>query len=305
MNVIKYFFVFVSIFCFSSFWGCGESQSTSRNVSDTSSTTSPEASASTKETGTTAQAGDRTVATINGIEYPFRWCPPGRFTMGSPSSEEGHGDDEHQHTVILSKGFWLLETPVTEEMWKSVMKDSSGSNNGAKYPVEDVSWLDCQKFLQKLNESAPAGRRYVLPTESQWEYACRAGTTGAYGGTGNIDEMGWYGYKKDLDSGIPGNSGGKSHPVGTKKPNAWGLFDMHGNVDEWCSDIYGDYPRKMVTDPTGVASGNATGSASGDRRVCRGGAYGYPCLGCRSAYRCSFEEGEKLAGLRIAVISEK
>ena len=243
----RYLFLFLTLLCFGPFWGCGESQ----NLSDNSktSTTSVEGSPIKKETKTARPAGDRTVATINGIEYAFRWCPPGRFKMGSPSSEEGRRDNERQHTVILSKGFWLLETPVTEEMWKSVMKDNSGSNNGPKYPVENVSWLDCQVFLKKLNEFAPAGRRYTLPTESQWEYACRAGTTGPYAGTGNLDEMGWYGFK-DYDNSIPGNCE-KIQPVGLKKPNAWGLLDMHGNVEEWCCDIFDDYPRGTVTDPQG------------------------------------------------------
>ena len=131
--------------------------------------------------------------------------------------------------------------------------------------MEQVSWENCQEFIAKVNQELELGLR--LPTESEWEYACRAGSTGAYGGTGDLDEMGWY----------SNNSGGKAHPVGRKKPNAWGLFDMHGNVAEWCADWYGHYPSRSVTDPTGPASGPS--------RVLRGGCWYFYAGDCRSAGR--------------------
>jgi formylglycine-generating enzyme required for sulfatase activity len=137
-------------------------------------------------------------------------------------------------------------------------------------PVEMVSWNDCRAFIDKINElSAKQGSRmrFALPTEAQWEFACRAGTIGAYCRKADLDEIGWY---KD-------NSGGKTHSVAAKKPNAWGLYDMHGNVWEWCEDLYGDYPSGIVTDPTG--------DSSGSDRVLRGGSWVSAARACRSAYR--------------------
>jgi len=129
---------------------------------------------------TVPKAGERFILNVNGIDYPFRWCPAGTFTMGSPASEADRGDDETQHQVTLSRGFWLLETQVTRGMWESVMGNNPSHFKGSKkLPVEQVSWRDCQGFIQKLNglNIAPSGFRFSLPTESQWEYACRAGTT--------------------------------------------------------------------------------------------------------------------------------
>ena len=223
-----------------------------------------------KQTGPSAklprQAGEvKTLTLPGGAEMRFRWCPAGTFTMGSPESEDGRDGDETQHQVTLTRGFWLGETPVTQKQWKSVMGDNPSVFKGANLPVEEVSWNDCQEFIQKVNAALNCGAR--LPTEAEWEYACRAGTSGAYGGTGELDELGWY----------DKNSGDKTHPVGQKKPNAWGLYDMHGNVWEWCSDWYGDYPSGSVTDPTGPSSGSS--------RVLRGGSWGCNARDCRSASR--------------------
>ncbi|MDO4583375.1 MAG: SUMF1/EgtB/PvdO family nonheme iron enzyme [Planctomycetia bacterium] len=207
-------------------------------------------------------AGERMTKTINGVEYAFRWCPAGSFTMGAGVSYE------KDHTVRLTKGFWMLETEVTQRMWKSVMgenpsgfsnagyrKDEVSGMNTDNFPVENVSWEDCQEFCRKLRS---LGLNVQLPTEAQWEYACRAGTTGEYGGTGNLDDMGWY---KD-------NSDERTHEVKTKKPNAWGLYDMHGNVWEWCQDWY-----------------DSEGPRSGTYRVYRGGGWINYAEHCRSANR--------------------
>lgn len=204
-------------------------------------------------------AGERNVITVNGIEFAFRWCPAGTFRMGSPTSEDGRGNSETQHQVTLTKGFWMMETEVTQKQWQAIMGYNPSSFIGDDLPVEQVSWNECQEFCEKTG--------LTLPTEAQWEYACRAGTTGAF--AGNLDEMAWY------DS----NSGGKTHSVGTKKANAWGLYDMHGNVCEWCQDWYGDYPGGSVTDPTEPSTDSS--------RVIRGGSWINLAWDCRSAFRFS------------------
>ena len=211
-----------------------------------------------------SKPGARMVKTVNGIEYAFRWCPAGTFTMGSPSSEPDRNDDETQHSVTLTRGFWMLETEVTQAMWKSVMGTDPSDFEGAQNPVERVSWHECDDFCKKL--SSKLRLTVSLPTEAQWEYACRAGTTGAY--AGDLGEMGWY--DEDFNT-------GSTHPVGQKKPNAWGLYDMHGNVWEWCQDWYGSYTTSPTSDPTGPNSGSY--------RVFRGGSWYHGARLCRSAYR--------------------
>ena len=152
---------------------------------------------------------------------------------------------------------------------------------GTTLAAENLSWDDCQGFMAKLQEKT--GRKFVLPTEAQWEYACRAGTTGDY--AGNLDAMAWYNQ----------NSGGTTHPVGQKQPNAWGLYDMHGNVWEWCRDWYGNYPGGSVTDPTGPPQGSL--------RVIRGGCWGFVAGYCRSAFRGRIDPGIRYVdlGFRLAL----
>ena len=240
------------------------------------------------------QAGERIVKTVDGIDYAFRWCPPGEFMMGSPSSEEKHADNETQHLVKLTKGFWLLETEVTQEMWQSVMGESIESKaqqgtilhdlcgTGPNFPMYYVSWEDCQEFCQKLSQKL--GQTVKLPTEAQWEYACRAGTTGAYAGT--LDEMAWY----------DDNSGPTPHVVGQKIPNAWGLYDMHGNVYEWCSDYYDKnyYSRSPTSDPENTATSRS--------RVGRGGGWCVAAEVCRSAHRDWSEPGYRGSGLGLRLL---
>ena len=211
------------------------------------------------------KAGDRVVKTINGVEFVFRWAPADTFMMGSPYSEDDRSDDEEQHQVMLTNGFWMMETEVTQKQWKAIMGDNpSKFKSSDNLPVETVSWDKCQEFCKKC---ADLGLPVQLPTEAQWEYACRAGTTGAY--AGDLDEMAWY----------SSNSGSKTHSVGTKKPNAWGLYDMHGNVIEWCADWYGGYSSDSVTAPMEPSDG--------DRRIIRGGSWEDSDWKCRSANRDS------------------
>jgi formylglycine-generating enzyme required for sulfatase activity len=202
-----------------------------------------------------------------GVTMDFCWCPAGKFTMGSPESEAGRSSDEDQVQVTLSEGFWMAKTEVTQAQWQAVMKENPSEFKGANRPVEKVSWDDAQKFLTKLNAIVgdSDGRKMVLPTEAQWEYAARAGETGPYSG-GTVKEVAWY---RD-------NSGGGTHEVGTKRPNAWGLHDMHGNVWEWCADWYKDELEGGV-DPQGAASGSG--------RVFRGGSWNYFAFFCRVSFR--------------------
>ena len=204
--------------------------------------------------------GERMVKVVNGVEFAFRWCPPGTFMMGS-SRTESYSSDEKQHQVTLTKGFWMLETEVTQKQWKAIVPFNPSSFRGDDLPVERVLVDDCQKFCNRCGE---LGFPFQLPTEAQWEYACRAGTTGPY--AGDLDKMGWH----------AANSGGKTHPVGMKSPNAWGLYDMHGNVWEWCADKRADYPNGNVTDPL---------STNGVLPVDRGGSWITPAKNCRSAFR--------------------
>ena len=243
----------------------------------------------------------KTVEIEEGVTMELCWCPAttsaewksisgGKdyFLMGSPNNETGRSDDERQHPVRLTCGFWMARTPVTQGQWEAVMGDNPshcldgknffgfGGKTSAMRPVEYVSWSDCQEFIERLNETRPLEAfKWALPTEAQWEYACRAGTTGAYSGTGKLDDMGWY----------EDNSGGKTSPVGQKRANHWGLYDMHGNVWEWCSDWYGDCPGELETDPTGPNSGVF--------RVLRGGSYWYVPRFCRSACRFGIAPGNR------------
>jgi formylglycine-generating enzyme required for sulfatase activity len=203
----------------------------------------------------------------NGVSLEMILIPAGKFVMGSPKKEKGRWDDETQHEVTLTKSFYMGKYEVTQEQWEAVMGNNpSSGTKGAKLPVTDVSWKDCQKFIKKLNGITKG--KYRLSTEAEWEYACRAGTSTAYSFGDKITP-------KDAnydDSGI-----GKPIEVGSYKPNAFGLYDMHGNVWEWCEDWKADYPKGAVIDPKGPAKG--------DCRVLRGGSFDYDESDARSSNR--------------------
>ena len=189
---------------------------------------------------------------FDGME--FVWVPAGEFRMGS-TSPEAHNDEQPVTQVRISRGFWMGKHEVTQSEWQRVTGTNPSEFFGCGLcPVEEVSWNDAREFIGRLNGRA-GGNRYRLPTEAEWEYAARAGTTGDR--YGNLDAIAWY---RD-------NSGNRTHPVGQKAPNAWGLHDMLGNVWEWVADRYGDYPGGVVTDPRGPVSGSY--------RVCRGGGWIY------------------------------
>jgi formylglycine-generating enzyme required for sulfatase activity len=176
-----------------------------------------------------------------GIKLDLVLIPAGKFKMGSPESEKGRDDDEAQHEVTLTKTFYMGKYEVTQEQWESVMGNNPSSNKGAKLPVTDISWEDCQEFIMKLNAKTNSG--YRLPTEAEWEYACRAGTTTAYSFGDSLT-------KNDANYFEEG-SVRSIKAVGKYKPNTFGLYDLNGNVWEWCEDWKADYPKSAVTDPKG------------------------------------------------------
>jgi uncharacterized protein (TIGR02996 family) len=222
----------------------------------------------------------RAVALGKGVEMTFAWCPPGTFLMGSPPGEEGRSDDEGQHRVRLTKGFWLGVHPVTQAPWQRVTGSNPSHFQGPDRPVERVSWEDCQEFCRGLGERT--GKRFRLPTEAEWEYACRAGTTTPFhfGDTLSTDQANYDG-KDAYGGGKEGVLRDETTAVGSFPPNAWGLFDVHGNVWEWCSDWQGAYPKAGVVDPQGPSNGST--------RAVRGGDWHLYPRGCRAAHRCGAE----------------
>jgi formylglycine-generating enzyme required for sulfatase activity len=199
--------------------------------------------------------------------------------MGSPADEAGRFAEEGpQHEVVLTEGFWLCDTPCTQALWQEVMGTNPSRFKGANRPVEQVSWEDCQQFLLQLHRQLPE-LPLALPTEAQWEYACRAGTTTARY-EADVDAIAW----------AWENSGRKTHEVGQKQPNAWGLYDMLGNVWEWCSDGMRDYTATGVLDPVGP-------TAAGARRAVRGGGWGHVARGVRAAYRLAGGPGVRYGDL--------
>ena len=225
-----------------------------------------------------------------GVEMKMVLIPAGEFTMGSPDSDkDARGDEKPQHRVRITKPFHLGKYEVTQEQWEAVMGNNPSAFKGARNPVEQVSWDDCQKFLDTLSaKTAGQGGKFVLPTEAEWEYACRGGSATRFSfgdATRGLGEDAWYG----------DNSDQKTHPVGAKKPNAWGLYDMHGNVWEWCADWYDEkYYSNTATD-------DLQGPSSGSRRVLRGGSWRIPAGVCRSAGRDSGMLGYRGTGLGFRV----
>ncbi len=256
------------------------------------------------EANAKVEAAETALASKLGLSKPFvaglrgqagdlavRWIPSGRFTMGSPTSEPDRDSNEVQHEVVLTRGFFLAETECTQGQWEAVMGGNPSLFKGSDRPVEQVSWGEAEEYCRKLTAKQRAegkladGWEWRLPTEADWEYAARAGTAGAR--YGDLDTIAWH----------RGSSGSQTHPVKQKKANAWGLYDMMGNVLEWCSDWYGGYPTGSVIDPTGPSSGSF--------RVLRGGCWGNGARSARSAGRDWVDPGgrNKFLGFRPALSS--
>jgi len=248
--------------------------------------------------------------TIPDLKLDMLWCKPGTFRMGSPDGEKGREPDETLHEVTLTQGFWLGKYEVTQEQWEKVMGTNPSPFKGATLPVEQVSWKDAMMFCEKLTVQEKAagrlpkgwvtktgkrmgGKAYSLPTEAQWEYACRAGTTTAYSFGDTIP---------DKRANFNGNVGNVT-PVGNYPATPWGFHDLHGNVWEWCLDWHAGYPVGPAQDPVGPSTGK--------ERVIRGGGCQGSGVGMRSAnrgrdaphVRSSFVGGS--VGFRLSLQTEK
>ena len=236
--------------------------------------------------GGSVSDGQNKVYTVNGVSFKMIAVKGGTFTMGATPEQTGANSNETPtHSVTLSD-YYIGETEVTQELWSAVMGSNPSNFTGnMQRPVETVSWNDCQTFISKLNELT--GETFRLPTEAQWEYAARGGNKSngfLYSGSNTIDEVAWY-----CD-----NSSSTTHPVKTKAPNELGIYDMSGNVFEWCSDWYGSYSSAAQTDPAGPSKGAS--------RVRRDGGGGYNAAYCRVAARSFLTPARTLSylGLRLA-----
>ncbi|MDY3062542.1 MAG: bifunctional serine/threonine-protein kinase/formylglycine-generating enzyme family protein [Bacteroidaceae bacterium] len=242
--------------------------------------------------------GDDKVFTVGDVEFVMKPVVGGTFTMGAtPEQQDPYDREKPTHQVTLSS-YYIGETEVTQALWTAVMgntveqiAEANGRETwgvGKDYPTYDISWNDCQEFISKLNSLT--GQKFRLPTEAEWEYAARGGNKSKgyqYSGSNNFDDVAWYGY----------NSVDKTHPVKTKQPNELGIYDMSGNVSEWCQDRYGSYSSGSQTNPKGPSTGSD--------RVIRGGSLGSFARDCRSAYRYNCTPGDRYPdlGLRL-VLSE-
>jgi formylglycine-generating enzyme required for sulfatase activity len=244
--------------------------------------------------GVSMAAETKTVT--NSLGMKFVYIKPGTFMMGSPASEVGRYDDETQHQVTLTRGFYMQTTEVTQGQWRAVMGNNPSyfKNCGANCPVERVSWNDAKKFIRKLNQMEGT-QKYRLPTEAEWEYAARAGTQTpfSFGRCLSTDQANYHG-KNPMTGCAKGEYRNQTIRVSSLSPNAWGLYDIYGNVWEWCEDWYGKYPTSSATDPTGPSRGGG--------RVIRSGCWASTASGCRSASRSSLPPiGEFLyLGFRLA-----
>lgn len=240
---------------------------------------------------------------VGEVEQRMRWIAPGMFMMGSPEGEEGRWDDEGpQHEVTLTEGYWVADTPCTQALWVAVVGGNPSRFQSQRRPVEQVSWDDVQRFLAELNERV-LGLEAGLPTEAQWEYACRAGTTTAtYAGdlrirgendAPRLDDIAWYGGNSGVGYELANGADSSRWPnkqyphtragtreVGLKGPNQWGVYDTLGNVFEWCADMGRRYDGQRVTDPVGTKA-----NALGPKRVLRGGGWLGLAQYCRAAHR--------------------
>ena len=210
------------------------------------------------------------VLTVNGVRYEFALVVAGTFTMGATAEQgsDADSDEKPAHQVTITKDYYMGKTEVTQALWKAIMGSNPSHFKGDNRPVERVSWNDCQEFTSKLNSLT--GKTFRLPTEAEWEFAARGGNNSRhykYSGSDNLHDVAWY-----YD-----NSSNTTHDVATKRPNELGIYDMSGNVWEWCQDRYGAYSSNAQYDPAGPMSGSG--------RVIRGGSWYFDAGYCRSSFR--------------------
>ena len=282
---------------------------------------------------------EATIALPGGAKMEMIYCPPGEFMMGSEVDDNLADSDEKtangKHKVRITHGFWLGKYEVTQGQWENVMGNNPSYFKSPTRPVEKVSWFDCQEFISKIANEVrrQLGGYACLPTEAEWEYACRAGTNkslpsspdgkeiriiGQYHGEG-LDEVAWYGGNScvgfelpngcsDLSKEVKEYEGAQAgtHPVGEKKPNNWGFYDMIGNVWEWCNDWYASeyYSNNAMCDPKGPIAGD--GGLLGERRVSRGGSWYSDAQMCRSANRGCYDPfiSSPIRGFRLCCSTE-
>ncbi len=227
--------------------------------------------------------------TVPALSLSMLWCPPGSFQMGSPENEGARDSDEVRREVTLTQGFWLGKHEVTQAQWEKIMGNNPSYFKGLKLPVEKMSWASARTFCEKLTKREskagrlPKGWAYQLPTEAQWEYACRAGTKTAWNFGNSPKELSKYANYADKNADF--EYADKEHddghattaPVGSYPANPWGFRDMHGNVFEWCSDWHGEHSLVTVSDPLGPSIGT--------EKVFRGGCWALPGVFTRSARR--------------------
>lgn len=254
------------------------------------------------------QPGDVAIVRISGVDTRFHWSPPGSFMMGSPEDEVNRSNSETLHKVELTSGFWMAETETTQQLWQAVTGETTNANSDDNYPVAAVSWDDCHLFIERIQEYAPKGMRFRLPSEAHWEYACRAGTTTAF----------WWGDNPDDGKGkLNGydlsahNEEGEDHvlafddgfanvaPVGCFEANKWGLKDMSGNVFEWVEDRMKPFTEENAVDPL-------CNDLDADP-VIRGGSWRHTLWICRSAFRQGTVQTARHddLGFRIELVKDK
>jgi len=238
-------------------------------------------------------SGQKIIKLPGSVELEMIYCPPGSFDMGSTRAENQCDRDEPTHTVVLTKGFWIGKYPITQRQWVAVMGQGGGflglgrkaHFDGDDFPMENVTWEESVAFARRL--AGASGMKFRLPTEAEWEYACRAGCDDAVPGTGKLDSMAWYAE----------NSGKCTHQVGCRKPNDWGICDMHGNVWEWCADWFGEYPSEDVEDPVGPQNGGS--------KVLRGGGWGSKAEFCHCGSRISNQIESKGSDIGFRICADE